>query len=1194
MEILYIFLLPFLPFILLYKWAKFTFEHNKLTGIADKWEQPCLEAHKDLNTLRNTTHLFTDKEKIEYIRKYQNLFNSVSVFDIQSYVYQSEYSSEFKEKYNTDDKKNSFRKLKNRLIPISYFCSDFQDIDKIQADNHSRHAKYMRTLGELKWVVDTFSIFENRYIPHYISNLIANKIQDIEAIETCIHCFSSQENKNKYVKLFRDFSTNILPLFRDKQKDVEKCKKEQHHRDVLSRAVSLRHYEAKIRIEMMERYRKEDEEELKKILNRPTFAEWVKQHNERFIAEEKDRQKEYFDTLFEYPLDQQQREAIVTDEDNNLVIASAGSGKTSTIVGKTHYLVEQLNVNPQDILVVTYTRKAAEELRERIGVDGVTCATFNSHALTTIGKITGKKPDISDGTLLNSIFYSILNSDEKYLEAANKYSTILVDRADDTDSYATAQERVSDMQKYGKMSPYPDMDGNRIFLKSKQEKLISIILTELGIKFRYEEAYDYDTTTEYKRRYRPDFVIHYDVNELDEDGKEITVHKKLYFEHFGVDANGNVPKWFGDGVDGGYLRANANYKAGMQWKKELHNKFGTDLIYTTSADFMGDGDIKTHIIYLLRQHNVPINFLTEQQKRERMQEVNGRIDDSLELLISGFITLMKANQYDLQDLINQQRESDDENAERNAFILEYLVKPVYSKYQAELKERNQIDFTDSLLLAANLCKANNPYDYKYILVDEFQDMSLDKYAYLKSLRVNDGEMFTRLFCVGDDWQSIYRFSGSDMTLFYDFANKFGTTAECKIETTHRFGEPLLATSSKFILTNPEQKKKDVKTTSSDTDIKLRGHRSAETKDVVRDIIKTIPVDESIYVLGRYKNGVSVLAPKGRKLDYDPNYIHHIEGHDVKYLTVHSAKGLEADNVIVINCDNGGFPSTIEDDPILSIVLSGADSFDYAEERRLFYVAITRAKKCTYVLYDNENPSPFIQEFGEYRKSSGCTDIKCPRCHNGYVRILKDSHTKEGKRFLSVNCSNNFCDFFENVFDGDIYRYIPRTFFHVRYDYELLCGAGIHVTFYNSKSKNKKHLKKYTKQRFVTIEQVDDTRGGAIMVLGHYYVPLNIDMRLITVDSIREGKYLLGEIIDKQYEEGQKIDYTKEFGFIIDAIAEATEEESKKLAQICKNQGNAECDKAILITEEEIAQAITDLDNIHSWIENSILIEEVWK
>ena len=294
---------------------------------------------------------------------------------------------------------------------------------------------------------------------------------------------------------------------------------------------------------------------------------------------------------------------------------------------------------------------------------------------------------------------------------------------------------------------------------------------------------------------------------------------------------------------------------------------------------------------------------------------------------------------------------------------------------------------------------------------------------MKSLRKQNP--FTSLFCVGDDWQSIYRFSGSDMTLFYDFAQNFGYTEECKIETTHRFGQPLLNASSLFVLTNPQQKKKNVSTTAkTNTNIKFIPYYNNSEKFEVESIVKDIPYNESIYILGRYSFNINSICVQNK---INNNSVV-INGREIPFFTIHSAKGLEADHVIILDCNNGtyGFPSLIADDPILELVLSGADSYDNAEERRVFYVGITRAKKCTYCLFNKETPSPFLSEFGVYSKYQNTTEAICPRCHQGYVRVLKRATTNNGDKYVTVNCTNTTCDYFETLFGDSSIKYQPRN------------------------------------------------------------------------------------------------------------------------------------------------------------------------
>ena len=136
------------------------------------------------------------------------------------------------------------------------------------------------------------------------------------------------------------------------------------------------------------------------------------------------------------------------------------------------------------------------------------------------------------------------------------------------------------------------------------------------------------------------------------------------------------------------------------------------------------------------------------------------------------------------------------------------------------------------------------------------------------------------------------------------------------------------------------------------------------------------------------------------------------------MSVHAAKGLEADHVILINCNEGiyGFPSLVEDDPILGYVLSEEDQYEYAEERRLFYVALTRARHHLYVLYNGDKPSPFVRELTDVLKADECL---CPVCQQGHVVVIKNGMALNGNPYTNYGCSNASagCEYFERVF-GD--------------------------------------------------------------------------------------------------------------------------------------------------------------------------------
>jgi len=738
-------------------------------------------------------------------------------------------------------------------------------------------------------------------------------------------------------------------------------------------------------------------------------------NNQNYIQQELSNNSEYFDNLFKYPLDNQQRKAIVTLEDNTLVVSSAGGGKTSTIVGKVCYLVDKKQINPKE-LVLTYTRKAAEELRERMGIRGIVCSTFHKHALDTIGLITRQKPTIAPIDMMHNVFEKLIKENPEYLSNVTKYITEYKNLVKYDEEYPDAEKRISDVNKYELISPYLDCAGNKIRLKSKQEYKIAIILTELGVNFQYEEPYCHNTKDRSHSQYRPDFVIHY----KDAYGN----NKVLYYEHFGINKNNEVPKWFGDGKVGGWHQAQEQYLSGIEWKKSIHEQYNTDLMITTSADFYSHSDIQSYIKELLTHHGVPIKPLTPSEKYQKIKEADSQVKDSLYTLVNGFIALVKANRKSFDEIISS-ISKDDDNSARNIFVIEKIIRPIFDEYEKDLTLSNQLDFTDILLKTATLCEKENPYSYKYILVDEFQDISMDKYIYLKSLRTKIP--YTYLFCVGDDWQSIYRFSGSDLKLFYDFSKYFGYTAECKIETTHRFGQPLIDVSSSFILKNPNQKSKKITDNNISTEIRFIPYSSATKKQDIEKIVQSIPQDESIYILGRYSFNVDSICNYKINQDKAGNFEILIGGRAIRYLTIHSSKGLEADHVIILDCNSGiyGFPSLLSDDPIMTYVLSDADSYENSEERRVFYVGLTRAKKCVYCFFDKKNPSPFLNEFGEYSQFAESTEAICPHCKRGYVRILKSGVSKMNDPYITVKCTNKDCDYFETLFGKNILKYQPR-------------------------------------------------------------------------------------------------------------------------------------------------------------------------
>ncbi len=702
----------------------------------------------------------------------------------------------------------------------------------------------------------------------------------------------------------------------------------------------------------------------------------VKQHNEGVITFLLDTHKDFFDHCLKYPLDQQQRRSIVSEEDNCLVVSSAGSGKTSSIIGKVKYLTDVKGIAPHRILLISYTNKAAAELTERMATDGLKGYTFHKLSIDIIGRATGIKPSICDNTdaLFIDIYHTLLGNKAFKNSVVEYFIDYQTNETDWEKRKNERQEQLSEQKNVQLKAMFPDMDGRAIYVRSEQEQKICFVLSSLGVKFRYEEPYEHQLADEMHSQYRPDFSIYF-------EQKGVT--KRIYLEHFGVDEHSLVPAWFAKDKNITYEEANQKYDDGITWKKAAHEKFGTQLLVTSSADFHYS-DIRDKLKKILEDVGVPIQEKTNEELYGLILPKGSKQEKAFIRLVATFVTLVKSSCKSVKEVLKQAKNADDE---RSVFIIKNIFQPVYERYISALSDSNQIDFTDAILQATEICRASHPVEYDYIIVDEFQDISVDRYNFLKVLR--EGNPPAKLYCVGDDWQSIYRFSGSDMALFNQFPEYFGATEINKIETTYRFGEPLVSLSSYFIQRNKAQIQKDIHSFDSEmkTELEFYSYDRRDYCNMIGQLVASIPSDKSIFLLGRYSFDDYYLSFMYQSIKEGNRFFYVIGGRKIEFLTIHKSKGLEADYVILLQCnkDTYGFPSLVSDDPVLNYVLTKSDQFPYGEERRLFYVAITRAKMKTLVLYDKRFPSVFVDEFLHPEKLSEESYVKHPNANKRWTR-----------------------------------------------------------------------------------------------------------------------------------------------------------------------------------------------------------------
>ena len=292
-----------------------------------------------------------------------------------------------------------------------------------------------------------------------------------------------------------------------------------------------------------------------------------------------------------------------------------------------------------------------------------------------------------------------------------------------------------------------------------------------------------------------------------------------------------------------------------------------------------------------------------------------------------------------------------------------LTLNIYLLYEKEKKENKELDFDDLLFIAKDRVKY---YKRKisYIIIDEYQDTSYVRFLFIKELVDN---MNSSLMVVGDDFQSIYRFSGCDISLFYNFKDYYKEAVTHKIRNTYRNSEELIKIASEFILKNKYQLRKEL-TSFKHIDYPLQVIYSNDLKSTILKVLDKLDKG-SIFILGRNNNDINLILSDLLVVDNDKIVYKKRKDLVINYLTIHKSKGLEADNVIVINFFNSvlGFPNQIKEERIMRLVTKKAEAYPYSEERRLFYVAITRTRNRCYLLVPSNNYSIFIKEL-ERKKS----------------------------------------------------------------------------------------------------------------------------------------------------------------------------------------------------------------------------------
>ena len=702
--------------------------------------------------------------------------------------------------------------------------------------------------------------------------------------------------------------------------------------------------------------------------NKKMYEKWEKEYADFFAG-----RKEATGGSDTHPLDKDQIKAVLSDEMHQLLVAGAGSGKTAVLCAKAAFLMRRDKnfIPPKRILMLAFNRSAADKILEKMqniygfNKNALQVYTFHSFGLKCISQLHKYKSEVMGGEKAESeperIFYELVKGDKVFQKKVLTYTTDHMAEDERQENFLTREKYVKAMEKRDKVS----LLGVRV--KSASEKKILDFFCRNDIRVEYEKEAKWavnKTDEENRKEYRPDFYLpDYDI----------------YLECWGISRNGKVPDFFRMDAE--------SYKKGMEWKQKVfaenEKKLAEIYCFETEQDNFED---------ILKQRlaekcpHINFNRLSDQ---ELVEKVCAHKDNAIAYLHKELITkavnkLQSQNRSPEEFIQDFERERD--NYTTKQVLFGEIVIYYYKTYEEYKQKERKIDFNDMINICLQLLKENpkalaNEYDY--ILVDEFQDISATRLDILKQFVHQLSE--TKLCAVGDDWQSIYGFTGSEVNYFTDFATHFGELDVNHLQTNYRSNKTIIEASCNLIAQNKEKVDKKVKPSPSRIDeereIKVIEFSYSPNKEELKntwisreiiDIYNQNP-NKTILILARYKNSLKRLTDI-----FDPiktKAFGEKKLKQIQFKTIHEAKGGEADFVFVLDLVDGSFPSTVENDIVFEIIEGRENRLKrLEEERRLFYVALTRSKEYVYLITDEDNYSVFLDEI--HHKYKKIETVKC--------------------------------------------------------------------------------------------------------------------------------------------------------------------------------------------------------------------------
>ena len=660
-------------------------------------------------------------------------------------------------------------------------------------------------------------------------------------------------------------------------------------------------------------------------------------------------------------LNDKQREAVISENKRLLVLAGAGSGKTKTLLQKLIYLIEEKGVSPSKILAITFTKNATNEMLDRLIISADSTGEYEKQLFdkrrTKIEKdkerfLQQKKHKWIDGLTVktfHSFCYSVLRNDGVN-EFDNKFRIIGDEKKDEEDELSkhVAPETVFEVfhkiliencenteyllklkryildyivdkihlkkddnnffSKDGKH--FTTLDGTKV--RSKSEQFIADWFYRHSIKYEYEPELNVKDFS-----FHPDFFV---------------PEANLYLEHI----------------------SDLSYPT--KAKEEQFQK-GKLLLVKTFDSMTKDSALFNHTLDKVIKNRLPSDYQksTSLNYREEFNHYHSDVKDFIQQVIR-VTDMIKVENISIDTVLQNARKDQHERI-RNFYE---LAIPIVKGFIDYCTNKSYLDFNDLISKSTSLFLNHDDViqkyrnKFEYILVDEFQDVNNLQVELIKLLLTNK----TQLFCVGDDWQSIYGFRGSNVNYIVEFEKHFDNAEIIKLNLNYRSTQNIVGASNEVIKHNKFKVDKDVQASkmSEHKIVVFSGNNLEENiqfcSEKVNELLKDgINNDEILFLYRRNK----MFSPyfnffKG-------------EGTRVQGKTIHASKGLEAKVVFIIGLTegNGGFPDIWLEDRIFQIIKKANHDVLMEEERRLFYVAITRAKDKLFLITEKGNESSFLKE-----------------------------------------------------------------------------------------------------------------------------------------------------------------------------------------------------------------------------------------